>query len=85
MRGLALLPSLTWMYLRETVRNVYFGVFAFAGILFLIATSTTVGSLFGTTTWPVTYQMLELVSGTFGVFMLVIITYYAVDAAKALA
>jgi len=76
-KGLALLPSLTWLYLRETVRNVYFGVFAFAGILFLIASSTTVGSLFGTTTWPVTYQMLELVSGTFGVFMLVIITYYA--------
>ncbi|HSV17293.1 MAG TPA: M1 family aminopeptidase [Casimicrobiaceae bacterium] len=75
--GLALLPSLAWMYFRETVRNVYFGVFAFAGILFLIASSTTVGSLFGTTTWPVTYQMLELVSGTFGVFMLVIITYYA--------
>ena len=39
--------------------------------------STTAGSIFGTATWPVTYQMLELVSGTFGVFMLVIITFYA--------
>ena len=76
-RGLALLPRLTWMYLRETVRNVYFVVFAFAGVAFLIASSTTVGSLFGTTTWPVTYQMLELVSGSFAIFMLVIITYYA--------
>jgi len=75
--GLALLPRLTWMYLRETVRNVYFGVFALAGVLFLIANSTTLGSVYGTTTWPVTYQMLELLSGTFAVFMLVIITYYA--------
>lgn len=76
-RGLALLPRLTWMYLRETVRNVYFGVFALAGVLFLVASSTTVGSIFGTATWPVTYQMLELLAGTFSVFMLVIITFYA--------
>jgi ABC-type transport system involved in multi-copper enzyme maturation permease subunit len=76
-RGLALLPRLTWLYLRETVRNVYFGVFALAGVLFLVASSTTVGSIFGTTTWPVTYQMLDLVSGTFSIFMLVIVTFYA--------
>jgi hypothetical protein len=36
-----------------------------------------VGSLFGTATWPVTYQMLELLAGTFSVFMLVIVTFYA--------
>ncbi len=76
-RGLKLLPRLSWMYLRETVRNVYFGVFALSGVLFLVATSTTIGSVYGTTTWPVTYQMLELLSGTFGVFMLVIVTFYA--------
>ena len=35
------------------------------------------GSIFGTTTWPVTYQMLELLAGTFSIFMLVIITFYA--------
>ncbi|MEO8849811.1 MAG: M1 family aminopeptidase, partial [Casimicrobiaceae bacterium] len=31
----------------------------------------------GTNTWPVTYQVLELVGGTFSVFMLVIITFYS--------
>ena len=77
MRAWRLLPQLTWLYFRETVKNVYFGVIALAGVLFCVDASTTVGSLFGTTTWPVTYQMLELVSGTFGVFMLVIITFYA--------
>jgi len=76
-RALALLPRLAWMYFRETVRNIYFGVIVLAGILFLIANASTVGSLYGTTTWPVTYQMLELVSGTFAIFMLVIITFYA--------
>jgi len=76
-RGLALLPRLAWLYFKETVKNVYFGVIALAGILFLLANSTTVGSLFGTTTWPVTYQILELLGGTFSIFMLVIITFYA--------
>ena len=66
-----------WLNFRETVKNVYFGVIALAGVLFFVATSTTAGSIFGTTTWPVTWQMLELVSGTFSVFMLVIVTFYA--------
>jgi len=76
-RAPALLPRMAWLYLRDIVRNVYFGVFALAGVLFLIATSTTLGSIYGTATWPVTYQMVELTSGTFAVFMLVIITFYA--------
>jgi len=74
---LRLLPRMVWLNVRETVKNVYFGVIALAGVLFCIATSTTAGSLFGTVTWPVTYQILELVSGTFAVFVLVIITFYA--------
>jgi len=74
---LRLLPRMIWLNFRETVKNVYFGVIALAGVLFCIATSTTAGSVFGTVTWPVTYQILELVSGTFAVFVLVIITFYA--------
>ncbi len=72
-----LLPRMVWLNFRETVKNIYFGVIALAGILFFISTSMTAGSIFGTVTWPVTYQMLELVSGTFTVFMLVIVTFYA--------
>ena len=75
--GARLLPRLVWLNFRETVKNVYFGVIAFAGVLFLIVTSSTAGDIFGTNTWPVTWQMLDLLSGTFSVFMLVIITFYA--------
>ena len=64
-RAWRLLPRMTWLNFRETVKNIYFGVIALAGVLFCVTTSTTSGSIFGTTTWPVTYQMLELVSGTF--------------------
>ena len=72
-----LLPRMTWMYFRETVKNVYFGVIALAGVLFFVTSSTTAGAIFGTTTYPVTWQMLELVSGTFGIFMVAIIAFYA--------
>ena len=75
--GLRLLPVLSWMYFRETVRNVYFGVFVLAGLALLVTAATTMGDLYGTTTWPVTYQVLGLLSGSFGIFMLVIITFYA--------
>jgi ABC-2 type transport system permease protein len=74
--GLRALPRMVWLNFRETVKSIYFGVIAFSGVLFFIAASTTSGSIFGTTTWPVTYQMLELVSGTFIIFMWVIITFY---------
>ena len=40
-------------------------------------TRTTVGSLFGTNTYPVTYQVLELRRRHFALFMLIIITFYA--------
>jgi ABC-2 type transport system permease protein len=72
-----LLPGMAWLNFRETVKNVYFAVIALAGVLFCITVSTTSGSIFGTVTWPVTYQMLEIVSGTFAIFMLVIVTFYA--------
>jgi ABC-type transport system involved in multi-copper enzyme maturation permease subunit len=75
--GLRLLPRIVWLHFRETVKNVYFGVIALSGTLFVVTTSTTAGTIFGTNTYPVTWQMLELVSGTFAVFMLVIITFYA--------
>jgi len=71
-----LLPHLTWLYWRETVKNVYFGVLVLAGVLFMIFASTTSGSTFGTSTWPVTFQMVGLVSGGFAAFMLIIITFY---------
>lgn len=74
---LRLLPHMTWLYLRETVKNVYFGVLVLAGVLFMVFASTTAGSTFGTNTWPVTFQMVGLVSGGFAAFMLILITFYA--------
>lgn len=71
-----MLPGLIGLYFRETVTNIYFGVLVLAGLLFMIISSTTLGDIFGTSTWPVTFGMVGLLSGTFGLFMLVIIAFY---------
>ena len=72
-----LVPHRAWLEFRETTKNIYFGVLVLAGLLFLVFASTTVGDIFGTSTWPVTFQLLGLVSGTFAAFMLIIIAFYA--------
>ena len=39
------------------VGSRYFGVIVGAGLLYLVVAARAAGNLFGTTTWPVTYQM----------------------------
>ncbi len=74
---LAQLPGLVALYLRETVKNVYFLVIAAAGALFVLANAKVVGSAFGTNTYPVTYQVIDFASGSFGLFSLIITAFYA--------
>ena len=71
------LPGLVRLYLRETVKNVYFGVIVLAGALFVLGNAKVVGSQYGTNTYPVTYQVLDFASGTFAIFMLIITAFYA--------
>ncbi|MEM7646631.1 MAG: M1 family aminopeptidase, partial [Pseudomonadota bacterium] len=39
-----------------------------------------IGKLYGTTTFPVTYKVLDLVGGSFNLFILIILTFYAGEA-----
>jgi ABC-2 type transport system permease protein len=71
------LPGLVALYLRETVKNVYFIALAVAGALFVFANSRVIGTLYGTNTYPVTYQVIDIASGSFGLFMLIITAFYA--------
>ncbi len=59
------------------VRDVYFYAILGAGIMFLILSAMQVGKIFGTTTYPVTYTVLDLLGGSFALFMLIIIIFYA--------
>ncbi|SFU27423.1 ABC transporter permease/M1 family aminopeptidase [Pseudoduganella namucuonensis] len=72
-----LLARMSWLNLRETVKNIYFLVIVLAGVLLMFAGALDLGSMYGTKTYPVTYKVLELVSETFTLFMLAITTFYA--------
>jgi hypothetical protein len=74
--ALLLLKS-TWLNLRESVKNVYFAVIALAGVLVLVVSSLDLGAIYGTTTYPVTYMVLELIRDVFALFLLVVTTFYA--------
>lgn len=77
-RNLAgLLVKMSWLNLRETIKNIYFVVIVLAGVLTMYAGALDMGSLFGTNTYPVTEKVLEMVSASFTLFMLVITTFYA--------
>jgi ABC-2 type transport system permease protein len=69
--------SLTARSFWRVVRNAYFYAIVGAGVLYIILVAQQVGKIYGTTTWPVTYQMIEILNGSFGLFMLVIIAFYA--------
>lgn len=57
--------------------NLYFLILLLCGIIFLCISSTAVGKLFGTTTLPVTYHVLEVTTSSFQFFILLMTTYYA--------
>jgi ABC-2 type transport system permease protein len=77
-RSLALLLlKSAWLNLRESVKNVYFAVIALAGVLTILASSLHIGPIYGTSTYPVTYQVLDLIRETFSLFMLIVTTFYA--------
>ncbi|HEX6749999.1 MAG TPA: M1 family aminopeptidase [Longimicrobium sp.] len=63
--------------IREVVFNVWFPLLLGICLTFVAIGGTQVGSIYGTRTFPVTYKVLELVTGTFLLFIVVIIAFYA--------
>ena len=59
------------------VTNKWFGILLAVGVFFLGVASSEAGRLFGTPTWPVTYHMEEVLTGTVGAFMIVLIAIYS--------
>jgi ABC-2 type transport system permease protein len=68
--------SLTRVEFTSTVLNVYFLVTVLLGALFtLVVGFRTIGQMYDTTTWPVTYVVVEGVKDLFSVFVLAVIMY----------
>lgn len=75
--SLALFFSLTWLQFSEVLKSVFFIVIAVAGYSFSLFFCFNLASPFATPVYPVTYRMIELAGGGFGIFALAIITLYA--------
>jgi ABC-type transport system involved in multi-copper enzyme maturation permease subunit len=69
--------ELTRLQLKETVKNVFFLVIVLAAVLFVIATGLQADQLYGTKTYPVTYEVLSVLGSTFMLFLLIIVTFYS--------
>ncbi|MFC5269235.1 ABC transporter permease/M1 family aminopeptidase [Adhaeribacter terreus] len=59
------------------VKNVYFIAIAFAGMVFLFVSGTQIGKMYDTTTFPVTSQVIMVLTSSFYLFLLIIIIYYS--------
>lgn len=64
----------------QTVKSVYFLVIVLAGVGNMLIAGSQVGKIFGTNTFPVTYNVLDFVGGTFSLFLLIIISLYVGEA-----
>jgi len=62
---------------KQAFSNIYFLMILLCGLLYIFAISGEIGKFYGTNTLPVTYHVLDAVSNTFSLFVVIITTYYA--------
>lgn len=75
--SLAMFFSLTWLQFSEVLKSIFFIVIAVSGYSFSLFFCFNLTNQFSTPVYPVTYRMIELAGGAFGIFALAIITLYA--------
>jgi ABC-2 type transport system permease protein len=66
--------------LKQSIKSIYFLVIVLAGVGYMFITGTQIGKMFGTNTYPVTYNVLEIIGGVFSLFILIIVTLYTGEA-----
>lgn len=64
-------------YFKQVLKSVPFQAMVLCGFALLIINSFYIGTTFGVTTFPTTYLMLELITGGFSLFFLIILVTYA--------
>jgi len=74
---LRMVPGLTRLYVAEIVRSPRFLTIVLGGVLLVVGNAWGAGQTFGTSTWPLTYKMLDVVGGLFGIFILIVTAIYA--------
>lgn len=69
------LIKLTKFETGNLIRNPFFLGILVTGIIFVLINASQLGKMYGTTTYPVTYQVIEILGATFSLFILIIITF----------
>lgn len=69
--------SSAWLAFRDVLRSPVYWSFVVAGLSFVTLGILFSNQIFGTPTYPVTWQVLELAMGTFRPFVLITLTFYA--------
>lgn len=72
-----MVPGLARLYLSEILRSPRFLTIVLGAVLVVIGNAWTLGSLYGTNTYPLTYKVLDLVGGVFGLFVVIVTAIYA--------
>ncbi len=70
------LAATTRRDLRSIVGNVYFPVIVAGCLSLLLVGAAHVGEHYGTRTYPVTYEILDLLLGSFGLLVMIVIAFY---------
>ncbi len=66
----------SFFYFKEVLREIPFWAMVICGMGMLFVNSAYMGRVFGTNTYPTTYQVLELISG-FNLFFVIILVFYS--------
>jgi len=72
-----MLPGLMRLYVAEILRSPRFLTIVLGGVLLVIGNALTLGSFYGTNTYPLTYKVLDVVGGLFSLFILIVTAIYA--------
>lgn len=67
----------TWFYFKSVLKGIPFQAIILFGLFLMIINSFFVGRVFGTYTYPTTYLMLELITGGFTLFFIIILVFYS--------
>lgn len=62
---------------KKMISTTFFIILCALGIVMMVILAQFMGSMYDTETYPVTYQMLEAVSGGFMIFVLIILVFFA--------
>jgi hypothetical protein len=74
---LAQLRALTSRGFREVILSPYFFAILLASAMFLMLSAMQLETIFGTRTWPMAWKVIEVLGGSYGLFVVILLTLYS--------